>query len=118
MTRSLTFDKRIIAALGVFFFMSPNLNVLKFILYVCGLDSDELCRNISLGIFCILDIIIGIYYLKVRSTIKEWAILVIFNVPFLNLEGLVLIVYLTYFSPHSWLIQKDKKKKLSWSNGF
>ena len=80
MTRSLTFDKRIIAALGVFFFMSPNLNVLKFILYVCGLESDELCRNISLGIFCILDIIIGIYYLKVRSTIKEWAILVIFNV--------------------------------------
>ena len=70
MTRSLTFDKRIIAALGVFFFMSPNLNVLKFILYVCGLESDELCRNISLGIFCILDIIIGIYYLKVRSTIK------------------------------------------------
>lgn len=34
-----------------------------------------------------------------------------FRVPFLNLEGLVLIVYLTYFSPHSWLIQKDKKKK-------
>ena len=80
MTKGITLDKKIIAAIGAFMFVSPNLNVIESILMYCGLDDHGTVRIIAIGFFALMDLLLGIIFLKAKPHIRYYLILIIFNV--------------------------------------
>ncbi len=71
--------KKIIAAIGVFLFISPNLNIPESILSYCGISDHSTIKLISVGIFCVLDVLLVLAFFKARPKAKTYLLLVIFN---------------------------------------
>lgn len=80
MNNKVSLDKRIMAAFGVFLFVSPNLNILESILTYCGIDNHDYVRAISIGIFCIIDIALAFLFMRYKPGIKAYVFLVVFNI--------------------------------------
>ena len=71
--------KKIIAAIGVFLFISPNLNVPECILSYCGISSHDTVRLVSVIIFAVLDLLLLLASIKEKPSLKMYAIVIIFN---------------------------------------
>ena len=71
--------KKLIAAIGAFLFISPNLNIPESILSYCGISDHSTIKLISVGIFCVLDVLLVLAFLKTRPKAKTFLLLVIFN---------------------------------------
>lgn len=80
MTKDLTLEKKIIGAIGAFLFISPNLNIPESILTYCGIENHDVVRFISIGLFALIDLTLGILFLKSRPGKREYLILAVFNV--------------------------------------
>lgn len=80
MTKDLTLDKKIIGTIGAFLFISPNLNIPESILMYCGIESHDTVRLISIGLFALMDLILGILFLISKPGKREYLIFAIFNV--------------------------------------
>lgn len=80
MTKDLTLDKKIIGVIGAFLFISPNLNIPESILMYCGIESHDIVRLISIGFFAVVDLALGILFLRSKPGKKECLIFVISNI--------------------------------------
>ncbi|MBQ5955316.1 MAG: O-antigen ligase family protein [Firmicutes bacterium] len=104
MNNKLSLDKRIIGLVGAFLFISPNLNIPESILTYCGIEDHETARLISLVLFVILDVAIGLAFLKNRPSKKMIGILVVFNALYilpllLSWEKIVVLQYIMFVLP-------------------
>ena len=69
--------KKIMAGIGVFLFISPNLNILESIFTYCGIESHDIVRIISIIIFAVIDVILAFMFLKAKPSLKMYLILII-----------------------------------------
>lgn len=104
MNNKVSLDKRIIGMVGAFLFISPNLNIPESILTYCGIENHDIARLISLILFVILDLAIGLSFLKNRPAGKMIGILVVFNVIYilpliLNWDKVAVLQYIMFVLP-------------------
>ncbi|MBR6224441.1 MAG: hypothetical protein IKR02_01805, partial [Firmicutes bacterium] len=104
MNNKLSLDKRIIGLVGAFLFISPNLNIPESILTYCGIEDHETARLISLVLFVMLDVAIGLAFLKNRPSKKMIGILVVFNALYilpllLSWDKIVVLQYIMFVLP-------------------
>lgn len=71
--------KKIIAAVGAFLFISPNLNIPESILTYCGISSHDTVRLLAVIIFAVIDVILVLAFFKAKPSPKMYLILVVFN---------------------------------------
>lgn len=71
--------KKLIAAIGAFLFISPNLNIPESILSYCGIADHDTVKLISIALFCVLDVLLVLAFFKARPKAKTYLLLVIFN---------------------------------------
>ena len=72
--------KKIIAAIGAFLFISPNLNIIESILTYCGIHEHSTVRLAAVIIFALIDLILVLAFFKSKPDKKMYLILFIFNI--------------------------------------
>lgn len=96
--------KKIMAGIGVFLFISPNLNILESIFTYCGIESHDIVRIISIIIFAVIDVILAFMFLKAKPSLKMYLILIIFNAIYIlpqviNHDGTAMMQYCLFIAP-------------------
>lgn len=83
MNKQISVDKKIIGAIGAFLFVSPDLNLIESILIYCGAEYHDRVRLIAVAVFLVLDVVLGVLFLKSKPNKKTIASFVIFNIIYL-----------------------------------
>jgi len=74
-----TKEKNLLGLLGAILFISPNLNIPESILTYLGVSSHDTALLISVGLFAIVDLIIGILFLRSSPTRMMFGVIIAFN---------------------------------------
>lgn len=111
--------KKLIAAIGAFLFISPNLNLIECILTYCGIENHDMLRLTAVIIFAVLDLLLVMAFLKSRPSPKMYLIIVIFNAIYIlpqviNKDATAMLQYCLFVVPTSVLgimLSKDDEIK-------
>lgn len=96
--------KKIIAAIGAFIFISPNLNVIESAFMYCGIRDHDIVRIIALIIYGLIDVGLAVLFFKKKPTKVTIAILFVFNLIYIlplviSPEELAIPQYLMFIVP-------------------
>lgn len=72
-------DKKIIGALGAFFFVVSNLDIIESVLKYIGVESHDTVRLIALAVYGVMDLAIALMFLKNRPGKRMFLYLFVFN---------------------------------------
>jgi len=104
MTEEKRRNKEIVGAIGAFFFISPNLNILESMLSYCGIESHDTVRLISVAFFALLDVLLAYLFFISRPDKRMYGVLIAFNViyysPLLfNWDTTIIMQYIVLILP-------------------
>ncbi|MBQ1430876.1 MAG: hypothetical protein IIZ05_04575, partial [Firmicutes bacterium] len=101
----LTFNyKKILAAIGAFLFISPDLNIIESILTYCGIGNHDVVKYAAIAIFAIMDLLLVIAFFKAKPSRRMFIVLIIFNVIYilpqvLNRDATAIMQYCLFTVP-------------------
>lgn len=95
---------KLIAAIGAFMFISPNLNLIESVFIYCGIRDHDIVRIIALIIYAVIDVSLVALFLKKKPTKIAFFILIIFNLIYIlplmvHPEKITILQYLMFIVP-------------------
>ena len=96
--------KKILAAIGAFLFISPDLNIIESILTYCGIGNHDVVKYAAIAIFAIMDLLLVIAFFKAKPSRRMFIVLIIFNVIYilpqvLNRDATAIMQYCLFTVP-------------------